>query len=484
MRILHLGWGFSPWRPGGLILFAEDLMAAQVEAGHQVSYFFSGRHYPFISGPRLKRWQRAGVAMYEVVNPRIIAGLEVGTLHPERELSEPLTESAFKRVIDEIRPDVLHIQELQGLPSSLVDVARSRGLPIVMTLHDYQPLCTTLRLYDSDGKVCMRRQIGADCVERNALAPADASDLIMQTFDYEVDRFRSLLHVSSKVDFSRVKGAVATAKGVLGRAQRTGPAEDEATDIADLSRAYQLRRDVNIERLKSIDRLLAQSHRVAEVYRILGVDTDRMSVLPSAPRDIAQLQPLVRSAPPERVVFTTLNGCASESKGSFLMRDALREMHQRGFGGRFELHVFGYVDARIRDELESNESVRVRGRYARKDLDSLLGSTHVGIIPSVWEEVLGYTGIELLAKGIPLIANPLGGIVEYAIADETAWLNASCTASGIADLMAHLIESPGDVLRMHRRVLAAREEIVHAMTARSSEIESIYGDLIQSRSVR
>ena len=61
LRVLQVGWGFHPWRVGGLILYAEDLMAALVERGHAVTYFFAGRHYPFRSRSRLRRISPASV---------------------------------------------------------------------------------------------------------------------------------------------------------------------------------------------------------------------------------------------------------------------------------------------------------------------------------------------------------------------------------------------------------------------------------------
>ena len=68
MRLLHIGCGFRPLRLGGLVGYAEDLMAEQVRRGHDVSYFFTGRYYPLVAGPRLKPWVNAGVGMFEVVN--------------------------------------------------------------------------------------------------------------------------------------------------------------------------------------------------------------------------------------------------------------------------------------------------------------------------------------------------------------------------------------------------------------------------------
>src|SRR3954451_13861874 len=99
VRILLLGWGFSPCRPGGLLYYAEDLMGAQAARGHEVSYLLSGRHYPGIGGPRLRRWRRDGVRMLEVVNSPIVVGLERGTRAPLRDVEEPALEKIFERVL-------------------------------------------------------------------------------------------------------------------------------------------------------------------------------------------------------------------------------------------------------------------------------------------------------------------------------------------------------------------------------------------------
>ncbi|GAH32542.1 unnamed protein product, partial [marine sediment metagenome] len=40
-----------------------------------------------------------------------------------------------------------------------------------------------------------------------------------------------------------------------------------------------------------------------------------------------------------------------------------------------------------------------------KNLNYILEKADVGIIPSIWEEAYGLVGIELLAKGIPVIGN-------------------------------------------------------------------------------
>jgi glycosyltransferase involved in cell wall biosynthesis len=480
MRILHVGWGFSPWRPGGLITYAEDLMAAQLQRGHQVSYFLSGRHYPYISGPRLKRWRRRRVAMYEVVNPPIIAGLEHGTLHPERDLAEPRMEAAFRRILAEVGPDVAHFQELHALPSSLIDIAHAAGVPTLMTLQDYFPLCATLRLYDSNGERCLRRDVGADCVRRNADAPADAETLTWVTLRFEMARARRAVGLGD-VDFSFMAPLIVPLQRRYMRGvEHAVPEEPESQSRREdpaLAAAFQRRRDVNVERLGRVGRLVAQSPRVAEIYRALGVRGDRMTNVPFTLGHIERLRPRSLRSPPQPVTFATINGCASPSKGSEAVRAALHNLRSAGAEGRFRLRVLGYVHDSVAEELAGFAGVELGGLYAPGDLGALLDDVDVGVMPSMWEEAFGYTGLEFIAKGIPLIANPLGGITEYAREGETAWLNRSCSGDELAELMLQLVREPDRVLEMHRRVTAARGRLITPMERHVDAIEDLYREL-------
>ena len=50
-------------------------------------------------------------------------------------------DDAFAKVLEEVKPDVVHIGHLNHLSTSLVFAARDRGVPVVFTLHDYWMMC-------------------------------------------------------------------------------------------------------------------------------------------------------------------------------------------------------------------------------------------------------------------------------------------------------------------------------------------------------
>ncbi len=448
--------------------YTEDLMQHQVRCGHAVSYFFSGRLYPYVSGPRLRPWGRGEVAMLEVVNsPLYDHGRQ-----PELELGEPRIERMLGRQIRELRPEVVHVHELAGLPWSVLDVSRQAGVPTILTLQDYFALCPTFKLLDASGNVCLRRRIGADCVATTAAEPSFPGLLYEATLRHDLPRLPLLRKVRPERRDPRIDRISRT----LAR-RVPAPHESEAGEPASRAAAFQTRRDVNVERLNRVDRVIAMSARVAEIHSLLGVDPDRMRTLHLTLAHMEFLRP--RHADGTRpVTFATLGGFESVAKGGRLMLDALRSLSEAAGAGRFRLLVFGFFHPGFVDEIEALPGVELRGGYRPDQLDGLLDEVDVGIMPSIWEEAYGYAGIEFLAKGIPVIGNAIGGIVEYVEEGKTGWLNRSCSAGELARIMSDVIEHPEQVAELNANLRTVRSSIVKPMARHGDEMDAIYREVI------
>ena len=461
LRLLHVGSGFRPWRRGGLVAYVEDLVDEQARRGHDVAYVFAGRRYPYVSGPRLRRWRRGDVAMLEIVNsPLYDHGRQ-----PLLELDEPRVERLFERVVRERRPDVVHVHEIAGLPSSVLEVARRLGVPTVVTLQDYFFLCPTFKLVDGAGHVCPRGEVGAECVAATAADPRPAWLMVEATLRHDLPR----LPVVRRLPARPRDRAVARLSRALAR--RTA---EEATGHAEV---VARRRAVNVERLSRATSVLDMSERVAELHVERGVDPRRLRTLQLTLAHIDGLRPR-RPRPGAPVVFGTLSALESEAKGGRLLLDAVRALAAGAPPDSFRVVVLGHVDGAFVAEARALDALELRGPYPPERLDVLLDDVDVGLMPSVWEEAYGYAGVEFLAKGIPVIANAIGGMTDYTRPGETGWLNASCTARELALIMADVLARPAQIEELNAHLLATRSSIVRSMSGHAEEMDAVYGEAL------
>jgi glycosyltransferase involved in cell wall biosynthesis len=288
------------------------------------------------------------------------------------------------------------------------------------------------------------------------------------TMDYELARAQRAVGLAPRLRYAQVAAVAEGANRLLGGRP---PALDPLPPPAD----YQLRRDVNLRRLGLCDALVAPSPRVAEIYAELGVDRARLRVQRLA---LPHLERLVPRRPPgvgAPLLFVTLGSAAAPSKGARVLVEAVRALEEAGRDYRLAIH--GTVDDDAAAALAAVPSVELGGRYGPADLDRLLDGADVGIVPSVWEEAHGFVGIEMLAKGLPLIGSALGGIPEYVRDGETGWLNRSATGAELASLMAAAIEDPAAVERLQRSVRERRAELVRPHADHVAEVEALYAEL-------
>jgi glycosyltransferase involved in cell wall biosynthesis len=441
-------------------------MSEQVHRGDEVAYFFSGRLYPRLRGPWLRRWSRDDIPMYEVCN----TPLHDHGRQPVLELAEPHVERLFAEVVEEFRPDVVHFQELAGLPTSLLDVAHRLGVPTVVTLQDYYFLCPTFKLLDAQGRVCTRTDVGAACLASVRADPRPAGLLYEATVVHDLERTAVGRRIPEDVRERQLRR--------IGRAiaRRAAPTAGPQGGAAD----FQRRRDLNVERLSRADRVIAMSTRVAELHETLGVDRARMRTIHLTLAHFERLRPRV-ATPGEPITLATLGAFESVPKGGRLLLDAVRLLGETAAAGRFRVVVYGWIAPQFADAAAELDAIELGTPFAPSELDAMLDGVDVGLMPSVWEEAYGYAGIEFLAKGIPVIGNAIGGITDYVREGETGWLNRSRSAEELARIVEGIVERPGQVAELNARLRERRGDIVKPMSAHADEMDGVYEEAVAER---
>ncbi len=53
----------------------------------------------------------------------------------------------MEKLIKDFKPDVIHLHNIHYLSPSIIDAAKKHNVPVVMTLHDYKPICPERTMY-------------------------------------------------------------------------------------------------------------------------------------------------------------------------------------------------------------------------------------------------------------------------------------------------------------------------------------------------
>jgi glycosyltransferase involved in cell wall biosynthesis len=130
VRVLFVAHGYPPEASGGTELHTQATARALAARGHDVSVLAASRHLP--PGETEDRDDEG--ARVRLLGVRVDADYAV-RLRDERARAE------FERLLDARSPDVVHVQHLLFLSADLPEAARARGVPVVVSLHDFWFQC-------------------------------------------------------------------------------------------------------------------------------------------------------------------------------------------------------------------------------------------------------------------------------------------------------------------------------------------------------
>jgi glycosyltransferase involved in cell wall biosynthesis len=463
MRILHVGTGYLASTGGGHIRYALDLMAAQAEAGHQVSYLCSGT-YDLAFVTRLRRRRLGTIDVFEVRNPRPESSRLGRQARPELEISEKRSERLARAVLRQVRPDLIHIMTLQGWPASLVDVVCDSGRPAVFSVGNFHAVCPTTRLFDEVAdEVCTDFDGGRRCCRCNA---SRASEFKLRN----AERFRlGLLARWAPSLFAAGKWAKATASGLLSKHKAPEVSRDHAPQRSEdpMAAIFRARRTAFVTALNRLHLIAGVSTRVCELLVSYGVEQRRVRALHPVLSDIQRISRRPPAVPGRPIRFGFLNKL-THLKGAETLNAVFLGMDP----SRVRLLVFGRQSERGHAAiapLVRTGVAELTGEYSRAQLDDVLSSIDVGLIPSILEETFGLVGQEFLAKGIPILASRIGGIPDSVEDGVNGRLLPPRDVAAWRAAVERLVESPAEIAR-----LATGIRPVKTMSEHLAEVLSLY----------
>jgi glycosyltransferase involved in cell wall biosynthesis len=395
VNVLLVTHRYPPDGVGGVERYVESLCGELRQVGDRVAVLTrTPTHWP--RRPRL----RAADGIFRIVGSGV-------------RLDQPLAHARAldrmqERVLDEVAPEIVHVNQLIGLSPSVLPMARAKGAAVVLTLHDYYFACPLAHLEKRNGESCDGPAGGLEC--ERACFSYQPSDERWRTREAQ---FRSLLSAADVV---------------------TSPA-----------------------------------HSVASYFEQHTGGAVRPVVVPYG--TWVQPDASLERRRPTNTLRLAVLGTVARHKGVHVVIEALRlaalEQPQLIVWGRVD--DVRYVEQlRVAGAGIRSLTFEVGGEYMPSQIGGLLREVDIVIVPSQVREASPIVPREALAHGVPVLAARIGGLPELITEGVNGMTFDPAAPAELAALLQRLAREPGllQALAQGARETAGRSAADHAREMR------------------
>lgn len=379
MKILHYALGFPPYRTGGLTKYCMDLMEDQVKDGYDVSLLWPGQMKLINHKCSIKKRVNINrIHNYEIINPLPVS-LDEGIKDVDR-FTRSIDEQVYVDFFKKLNPSVIHIHTLMGLHKEFVIAANQLGIKTIFTTHDYFGLCPKVTLY-KNSVTCDNDHNCKDCIKCNQGALTFNKIFLMQSPPYRK------LKNSYIVKYLRLKHRE---KFFF---EDTVNIKEEHLSVNISEEKYIELREFYINILGKIDLIHFNSSLSEQIYKRYFKPKNSV-VLNISHRNIVDKRKLKEFN--SRKLRISYLAPPKPFKGYSILKQTLNKLWQNG-KKEFELHLFYPIS-----DIEPYMKIKSEG-YNYNELEKIFDETDLVIVPSVWYETFGFTTLEALSFGVPVI---------------------------------------------------------------------------------
>lgn len=375
MKILHYTVGLGENRGGGLTKYVDDLVACQSK-DNSIMILYPGEYNLLSSKVSIKREKdKQGVPVYSIINPLSLPMLF--GLKDQEYLTKHTPISVWKNFLEENNVEVIHIHTMIGLYEEFIDVANELNIPTIYTTHDYFGLCPK-QTYVYHNRKCQNWNSCVDCPECNKYAFSRKKTIIIHSKLFCKLRKNKL--------FLKIK---ASAKKKI---EKTNDGA-ERIPVNDLS-FYKELKDKYANAFSKIDWFHFNSLVTEQVFR---------RELPSLKGEIINISHMdvkdhrkEKKFESEKLRITYL-GPATAVKGFDWLIETLDNVSLSN--NNFVLNIYTHAP------IERSYLKKHGDRYDYSQLEKIMDESDILVAPSVWYETFGFTVLEALSYGVPVIVS-------------------------------------------------------------------------------
>ncbi|WP_299728150.1 glycosyltransferase family 4 protein [uncultured Tateyamaria sp.] len=361
---------FAPFTYGGATIVAEELAKALIARGDYRVTAVSLCTRSELKTYTVMKSERDGIVNYVINVPEHRGYHEM--------YNNPQVTAVLGELMDGLKPDLVHAHCIQDMGTGVLEAARARDIPSILSIHDFWWICERQFMIRPDGTYCGQSPVRIDACR------GCASDM----------------------------GAARTRFGHL---QMMGTLADRVTYPSQFAH----------------DLITASGFAPSR-----GVVLENGARLPDA--GFAAKQAARRANDPT-LTFGFVGG-PSHIKGWPLIKSAFQKLDRDDFrmllvDGSPDGTWWDPSDMR-----GLNGDWQIYPRFDQADMDSFYAQIDVLLFMSQWKETFGLAIREALARGITVIQTDSGGTVEHAAATTTDLIPIGAPASALRDQIAATLD--------------------------------------------
>jgi len=455
MKIAHVIHGFPPDSTAGSEVYTWKL-ALEQRRGNEVAVF-SRSGDPKRKEYDLSRGRQDGLDVWRVNNT-----LKKCNSFEETYTNPPVVE-IFKKFLDETRPDIAHIGHLTLLSTLIVDELKARGIPALMTLHDYWLICPRGQLIRPDLGLCPD--------------PADApcgkcEELQLAVTATSRKAYNAYKKLTGALGFDPEFVKKPLRKLYLALARKKGlTAKPEAPALSEPMRK---RREHMRALCGKIGLFVAPSNFLREKFIAFGLPPEKIEYSDYG-FDAAPFANFARK-PSDKIRFGFV-GSLIPSKGVHVMLRAFRDLAPENavlnvFGGFAPYYEFENYEKEIRS-LAKAPGINMRGRYDNARVAEVFGEIDALIVPSIWYENSPLVIHEAFLSRTPVIASDAGGMAELVRHEKSGLLFKMGDSAALREAMARIVNEAALLEKLRKGIPE-----VKTIQRDAREMRERYGKLI------
>ena len=378
MKILHYALGFPPYRSGGLTKLCVDLMVQQAKEEHTVAMLWPGQMRFVSQKVAIKKHENVKLSGQDILSFEVINPLPVSFDEGVADIAaftKNVGAEAYRRLLDNFQPDVIHVHTLMGIHKSFLEAAKNKKIRLVFTAHDFFPICPKVTMF-RHGAVCDCVQTCENCGICNATALSLNKIRILQSPVYRELKDSSIVKKLRKQHRD----------GYLSEATA-----DDTADPVGTADDYKKLRNYYYSLLKLMDMVHYNSSVTKKVYESV-FDLPNSCIVVITHSDIKDNRKVKDYS--SDCLHIRYFGPQSGAKGYQLLKSALDKL--------WDMQQNFFLDVHF-EPMESAPYIKSHERYSYAELEKIFDETDVLVAPSIWYETFGFTVLEALSYGVPVI---------------------------------------------------------------------------------